>query len=57
MSFIKFKACKGVFVLVGVRIWTSRVDESKVTMAGGPRVRFQNVYKLRRYRSSPCDCR
>ena len=34
----------------------SRVDESNASIDGGASVRFQYVYRLRRYRSSPSDC-
>ena len=43
----------GVFVMPVLTIQTSRVDESKVIIVGGPNVRFQNVYTLRRYSPSP----
>src|ERR1044072_4725707 len=52
-SFIRFSACNGVFVRVSTTAHVSRFGESKVAMNGGPTVRRQYLYKLRRYRPTP----
>ena len=47
------EACNGVEVAWRRATHTSRVGASSVIMAGGGEVRFQNVYRLRRWLPSP----
>ena len=52
-SFIRFSACNGVLVRDSRTVQLSRIAESKFAINGGGAVRFQNVYRLRRYSVSP----
>src|SRR5262245_30878467 len=52
-SFIRIRACSGVFVRLRRTVQVSRSGASNVTSCGGGEVRFQNVYIVRRYRSLP----
>ena len=49
-SFISVSACSGVLVRVSRTEQASRPEASKVIIDGGAIVRFQNVYRLRRYK-------
>src|SRR5579863_8798951 len=52
-SFISTNACSGVLVRERRAMHFWRSGASKMAISGAGLVRFQNVYKLRRYKSSP----
>jgi hypothetical protein len=55
VSFMVARACRGVLVLGRRATQTSRSGTSKVLNEGCGTVRFQKVYKLRRYSPAPVD--
>ena len=48
-SFIKMSACRGVLVRSRRTVQASREGASRIAICGGAAVRFQNVYRLRRW--------
>ena len=53
-SFIVTSACSGVFVRSRRTVQFSRMGALKMSIDAGGALRFQKVYRLRRYSLSPC---